>query len=335
MRILLSHGLPFSLAHGGTQTVINELMIEYAHLGINVDYEKWWLQEQPCDIIHSFGRPSYINVKLAHEKGIRTVMTEYLDQVSSRPQWYRLLQRFAVQSLGCVNGGSMDRLGWKVYKELNALIYTTQHEWEVAQYIFGANHNCGYIIPHGLRPEAINALSRSSTSGQYLVSVATITERKNSILLAKAAIEANIPVHFIGKPYAKDKYFRQFSELVDNKYVFYHGFVSEEEKYELLIKAKGFVLLSRFESGCVAVYEAAAAGLPLLLPSLPWAETGYPDTKYLSHVRLTNIKNIANGLTSFYENNKRQSDMTFPVLSWNDIAKKYVEIYEKVMNESK
>jgi len=86
MRILISHHLPFALAHGGTQTVIVELMEAYRKLGVDADYERWWLDEQDCDVLHFFGRPPITNVRLAKKRGYTTVMTEYLDQVSSRPR---------------------------------------------------------------------------------------------------------------------------------------------------------------------------------------------------------------------------------------------------------
>ncbi len=327
MKILFSHNLPFALAHGGTQTVIKELMREYHALGVDADYERWWMDEQPCDVLHTFGRPATLNIQLARKKGISTVMTEYLDQVSSRPSWYRFLQRSAVQLLGRVSGGGMDRLGWKVYQALDALVYTTQYEWEVAQYIFAAKPDRGHIIPHGLTPAALSALSAPARSEDYLVSVSTIAPRKNSVFLAEAAHAARLPVHFLGKPYAEDGYFRRFLELVDGKYVCYHGFVSEEEKYERLIHARGFVLLSQFESGCVAVYEAAAAGLPLLLPALPWAQTGYPDAEALMFMPLGSAQQAARSLAKFYERSTRQSEMTFPVSSWSDIAQKYLAVY--------
>ena len=327
MKILLSHHLPFALAHGGTQTVINELMREYHTLGVDADYERWWLDEQRCDVLHTFGRPPYQNIHLAQMRGIATVMTEYLDQVSSRPLWYRFLQRNAVQFLGRVSGRGMDRLGWKVYQILDALVYTTQYEWDVAKSIFAARADRGYIIPHGLTATALSALSAPAASQDYLVSVSTIAPRKNSVLLAEAAHAARVPVHFVGKPYAEDAYFRRFLELVDGKTVHYHGFVTEEEKCERLIHARGFVLLSQFESGCVAVYEAAAAGLPLLLPALPWAQTGYPDASALTLVKPGDVQQAARSLTEFYECSRRQSRMTFPVSSWAEIAQQYLGVY--------
>ncbi len=328
MKVLISHGLPFALAHGGVRTVIEELMREYELQGVDADYERWWLDEQPCDVLHTFGRPTALNTRLAQGRGIATVMTEYLDQPSSRPFWYRFLQRIAVRSLGRVAGDGIDRLGWDVYRLLDAMVYTTRHEWEVAQYVFSARPERGHIIPHGLRPAALSALSADAPREDHLVSVSTIAPRKNNLLLARAARTARVPVHFIGKPYAEeDTYFKRFRELVDDTYVHYHGFVSEEEKCIRLIRARGFVLLSSFESGSVAVYEAAAAGLPLLLSALPWAKTGYPEARALSFARLGSLHSVARSLAAFYESSRRQSEMTFPVPTWGQVAQRYLDVY--------
>ncbi len=327
MRILISHHLPFALAHGGTQTVIVELMEAYRKLGVDADYERWWLDEQDCDVLHFFGRPPITNVRLAKKRGYTTVMTEYLDQVSSRPRWYRFLQRNAVRHLGRLARGGVDRLGWDVYRTVDALVYTTRYEWDVAQYVFSARPERGHIIPHGLTESALSALSAEAPPEDYLVSVSTIAPRKNNVLLAEAARAAKVPVHFIGKPYAEDDYYRRFLELVDDKYVHYHGFVSEDEKYSRLVRARGFALLSQFESGCVAVYEAAAAGLPLLLSALPWAETGYPAARDLSFVAPKGVKQVADSLAAFYERSHRHSEMTFPVVTWAEVAQKYLEVY--------
>jgi glycosyltransferase involved in cell wall biosynthesis len=45
----------------------------------------------------------------------------------------------------------------------------------------------------------------------------------------------------------------------------------------LLQRARGFVLNSRFENWSLAAHEAAACGLPLLLPDLPWSREQFGD----------------------------------------------------------
>jgi glycosyltransferase involved in cell wall biosynthesis len=152
------------------------------------------------------------------------------------------------------------------------------------------------------------------------------------VRLAEAARRARVPVVFLGKPYSPDNdYFLRFKGLVDGQYVRYPGFVTEAEKYRYLIGARGFALLSQFESGCIAVYEAAAAGLPLFLSDLPWAAKSYPQAKNLQLVKLRSAKKIAAELGRFYQSAHRRPEPTFPVLSWPEVAKEYLRLYEKVL----
>jgi glycosyltransferase involved in cell wall biosynthesis len=212
------------------------------------------------------------------------------------------------------------------------MVYAVGHEWEVAKYLFDANPQRGYVIPHGLEERALKQLSIPAPEEDYLVSVATISPRKNTVLLAQAAQLAKVPIVFLGKPFSTDNdYFLRFKELVDDKYVRYPGFVSEEEKYRYLRGARGFALLSKFESGCIAVYEAAAAGLPLFLSNLPWAYKSYPQARNLHLSELRTAKQIASDVGQFYEQAHRMPATTFPVLSWRDVAKEYLRLYEKIL----
>jgi glycosyltransferase involved in cell wall biosynthesis len=332
MKVLFSHSLPFFLAHGGSQTLIEALMRELANLGVQVEPVRWWDENQTGDIIHYVGRPNSNSIRLAHEKKFKVVMTDLLDQTASRSRPRLFLQRLAIRTGRTVARGLAGNFSWGVYQEIDAMVYAVGHEWEVAKYLFDANPQRGHIIPHGLEDEAIKQLSLPATEADYLVSVATIHPRKNTVLLAQATRLAKVPIVFLGKPYSPDNdYFLRFKELVDGKYVRYPGFVSEAEKYRYLRGARGFALLSQFESGCISVYEAAAAGLPLFLSNLPWAAKSYPHAKNLQLAELRTAGLIASDLGRFYKEAHRRRETTFPVLSWREVAKEYLRLYEKVL----
>ena len=333
MKVLFSYTLPFFLAHGGAQVLTQTVMRELAGLGVEVEPERWWDEQQRGDIIHFIGRPpSAINVRLAHQKRFKTVMTEFLDQTASRTRMQLFGQRLLIRLARSTLGGLANRMAWEVYQELDAFIYCAPHEWTVAQYLFNAIPERGFCIPHGLDVETIRKLAEPAPESDFLVSIATIDERKNSVLLATAAKLARVPVLFLGKPYSEDApYFRQFKALVDGEFVRYGGFVSVEEKYENLRRARGFALLSRFESGCIAVYEAAAAGLPLFLSNLPWAAKAYPHSPQTKFVKLGSPERLAPQLAEFYKNSHRLSRPTFPILSWREIAGQYLAVYKQIL----
>ncbi len=336
MKVLFFNTPPFFLAHGGMQTLIDALMRELAGLGVEVEPERWWDEKQTGDILHHVGRPPIATVRLAHRKGFKVIMTENLGQTASRG-WKRLLAQRALTDLArkVLPGAFLERLGWDVYQELDAMVYVVEHEWQAAKYLFHANPERGHIIPHGLEAQALAELACPQREEDYLVCMATIYPVKNNVLLARAARLAGTPLVFLGKPYAEDDpYFLEFKQCVDGKLVRYAGFVAGEEKYRWLRGARGFVLLSQFESGCIAIYEAAAAGLPLLLSDLPWANKVYRQARNTSFVALNSAERIAPALRAFYAQARRQPGTTFPLLTWRQVAERYLGIYRKLLGVS-
>ncbi|MGD0734801.1 MAG: hypothetical protein ABR976_06620 [Terracidiphilus sp.] len=329
MKVVFSHNLPFSLAHGGIQTMIESLMRELSLLGVEVEHERWWDPNQTCDIMHFVQRPHQGNAELAKQKGRKLLMREIYDVVASESRPRLLMRAWATRAARALVPGFDQRLNF--YRELDALVYEVPHEWTVVQQIYGLPPEKGFIIPPGLDPSAIDALGKAESEGDYLVSAGTICPRKNSVLLAMCARQAKTPVVFVGKPFSpNDPYFIEFQRLIDQKYVRYVGWVPEEEKFRILRGARGFVLLSRGESGCIAAHEASAAGLPLLLPALPWAANGYPASDRLHLVSLRSANGITARLKTFYEGAHRGKAITFPIKTWAEVAQMYLEIYEKL-----
>ncbi|WCJ60862.1 glycosyltransferase family 4 protein [Fontisphaera persica] len=333
MKILFSHDIPFHLAHGGSQTHIESLMRELAALGEEVEPERWWDEQQTGDIIHYIGRRApAVNVRLAHQKGYKVVMTEFLDMTASRPRRQLWLQRLLVRLGMRFLPAFTTRLSWESFRTVDALIFCSPIEPAVAQYLFDADPQRCHYISHGLEADVLAALAQPDAEEDYLISMATIAPRKRTVWLAEAARSAQVPVLFLGKPYAEtDSYYQQFCALVDNRWVRYAGFVSEAEKQRLLRRARGFALLSEFETGCIAVYEASAAGLPLFLSRLPWATGGYPTARHIQFCPLDSPAAIARRLREFYEKAHRFAGHNFPVPTWRQVAEKTREVYRQVL----
>ena len=323
---------PFFLAHGGSQTLLESLMREIAGWGVEVEPARWWDDRQKGDILHVLNRPPGSLIQAAREKGFKTVMTENIDQTSSRPRFALWLRRFVLRSDQALGGPISQRVGIEVYQMLDALVYVVELERQVAHYLYDAPLGRSHVIPHGLDADALLDLGKPEPEGDYLISAATITPRKNNVLLAEAARRAQVPIVFLGKPYNEaHPYFQQFKELVDGKVVRYPGWVTREEKHRLLRGARGFALLSQFESGCIAVYEASAAGLPLLLSDLPWATAVYQHAREKTFARLQTPEALAPVLRQFYDRSHRRPGQTFPIQSWREIARRYVDLYERLL----
>jgi glycosyltransferase involved in cell wall biosynthesis len=336
MKIIFSHAMPFFLAHGGMQTLTEALMRQVANLGVEVEPERWWDDRQQGDILHYIGRPPVSNVRAAKQKGFKVVVTENMGQTAGRGFSRLWMQRCMMETARAILPSAfLDRLSWDTYREADALVFVVEHEWETAQYLFRAPAGRGHIIPHGLDVEALERLAQPQAEQDYLVCLATIYAVKNSVLLARAAHLAQTPIVFLGKPYStSDPYFVEFKELVDGKIVRYPGFADGEEKYRWLRGARGFALLSQFESGCIALYEAAAAGLPLFLPDRPWASKVYRGVSAATFVHARSPEMVAPILKVFYAQAHRRARPTFPILTWRQVAEQYVTVYRTILEAS-
>lgn len=331
MKVLLHDDTPAYLCHGGKQVLAEKLYGSLRDLGVDVEQARWWDPDQQGDLLHSFGcSPSL--VAMAHQAGVRVVLTHIVDEMANSTRARRRWQRARNGAIRRLAPAPIRRLfPWHVLPSIDQLVYINQADADTAISTYGIPRHRTEVIPHGCSAADIERLGLGPrAAASYLVSVGSIVPRKNTVVLARAARRARLPIVFLGKAFRDDDpYFEEFAALVDDKNVIYPGHVSEEEKTAWLVGASGFVLPSRAESGCIAVYEAAAAGLPLLLSDRPWARA-YGDRPSLHFVEPTEDE-LAERLEPFFRSSQRLDEPTFPVATWEDIARRYLAVYERAL----
>ncbi|MBN2505968.1 MAG: glycosyltransferase family 4 protein [Verrucomicrobia bacterium] len=283
MKVLFDHALPFQLAHGGVQTQILRTKAALGAAGVEVGFLRWWDEAQEGDLIHLFSpvRGEYLD--LARQKGRPVVLTSILSETCNRPRWRLRLQGLVVRTIlrVPVGRGIQGQLNWQAYARCTHHVVGLAAEQAVLQIVYGVPARRISVVPLGL-DEAFLAAGPGRRDAPHLVCVSTITPIKGVVELAQLAREARVPVLFVGKPYdANSAYARAFRELVDGRHVMHHPHVGTAgEMIALLHAARGFVLRSRFENWCLAASEAAACGLPLLLPDLPWSRERFGDAAW-------------------------------------------------------
>jgi glycosyltransferase involved in cell wall biosynthesis len=335
MKILFDHQLPFSLAHGGLQIQIERTKSALENTGIEVEYMRWWDDQQKGDIIHFFGRANPSHVDFAHAKGMRYVMSELLTGQGSRSRTQLKMQSLLEHFLhASVPPAFLANFRWDAYTKVDACVLLTQWEAEVVQILFGPPQHRVHVVPNGVEEHFFAwGNSNSSLRGEELVCTATITERKRVLELAEAASAARVPLRILGNPYGQnDPYFRRFMDLVRAAptFVRYSGAVNDRrELAQIYKKARGFVLLSTMESLSLSALEAAASGCPLLLSDLPWARGTFGDKASYCPVTLS-PKATAVRLRDFYK-----EAPTLPVPSppcgWDAVATQLGRIYHQVL----
>lgn len=323
MRVLLSASPPYAWAHGGVHVLVENLRRALTELGVEIDNLRWWDEDQRGDVLLAF-HPITTVEGFARARGLHIVNYVFLDGYSDKSNpalWARLV---AIRALRRLSPYHATQLGWNFPALADAMIYPSEGDRRLAAWLYGSDPARGHVIPYGV-DERILRMNTERRDGEYLLSMATIHPRKNTVLLAKAARETKTPIVFLGRPYVDDDYSREFQNLVDGRFVIYQGHVTEEEKRRWLTNARGFVSWSRAETGCIAVTEALAAGCPVLLPRFRWAVWNYE--KYATLVP-GDWSGFLTGLAAFFKNPPPRP--RFPALTWVQVAERLLVVLQKL-----
>lgn len=333
MKVLFNCPLPFSLAHGGQQIQIECTRLALQSIGVEVEPLRWWDAQQTGHIIHYFGRMPVTQIQFAHQKGIKVVQSELLGSTGTRSAWHLRLQRFircAAERL--LPPYFVAAFNWAAYRLADASIAVTPWEAHLMQFVFGAPAHRVQVVPNGVDEVFLQAAP--ATRGPWLVCTATITQVKRVLELGQAAIQARTPLWVVGQAYGEsDPYAQQFLALArqHTDLLRYEGAVADRAQLARVYReARGFVLLSAWESLSLSALEAAACGCPLLLSDLPWARSVFGrHARYCPVTR--SVRVTAQVLREFYE-----AAPGLPVpprpLSWTDVAQRLKAIYDQVLS---
>jgi len=330
MKVLIDHNLPFLLAHGGFQGQIQQTKCALEQIGIEINFLRWWDELQEADIIHFFGNTHSSYIDFAHSKRIRVVLSDLRGALGSRAPWKIALQKAIVTGARrTLPPLVLSKLGWDVHQRADALIALTPWEKDLFCGVFGARPERVHVIPNGV--EDVFFERRPVAETDWLICTATITDRKRILELAHAAVIAETPVWFIGKPYAESgRYYQDFLDVAraHPDVVRYEGAIEDRRRLADVYRgARGFVLLSTMETLSLSALEAAASGCQLLLPNLPWATLTFGRAaSYCPNT--SDRKVIAKALRGFYS--QPQTESSFVPLRWREVAERIKNVYELV-----
>jgi glycosyltransferase involved in cell wall biosynthesis len=331
MKVLFSDVTYSYIFPGGKQVHAGKLFHYLSSLGVEVEYENWHNPQLKGDVVQFFGYNDFHKIRALKQKGYKLVYTHILDGVTNLPASQRRYHKLKNKLIGLLPEKFNTLFPWRILNEFDALIYMHQNDLNTAVELYNVDPAKAFVIPHAVDALEPFAGPATAVGPNYLVSVGSIVERKNAVFTARLCKQLNIPIHFIGHPFdPQSAYYKEFESLCDGSSIRYSGYVSEEEKLQLLKQASGFVLLSFGESGCISVYEAGAAGLPLLLSDLPWAK-GYEQPQAISFCSPADEQQAAIALQQFYAAAQRRPTPSFTVHTWKEIAGQYATIYQKLL----
>jgi len=334
MKVLLDHPFPFLLAHGGFQIQIEQTHAALNRIGIETEYLQWWNPAQRGDIIHYFGRPDTSYLQQARQKGYKVAFAELLGGLSIRPAWARKMQKAAIAaSRSLLPPVATRRFDWQTYLAADACIAVTPWEAHLMQDVFGAPADKIHIIPNGVENDFFQ--SAPETRGQWLVVVASIFPVKRILETAQAAVLAQTPCWFIGRPLSEtDAYYRTFLDLQQRhqQWIRYDGAIASRPKLaQALRQARGFVLLSHWESLSLSTLEAAACECRVLLSDQPWAHGAIGENA--RYCPIAPPAHTAPYLRKFYDQCSTLLPPPKP-LTWDSVAQKLKIVYERLLSTS-
>jgi glycosyltransferase involved in cell wall biosynthesis len=332
MKILFNHILPFSLAHGGAQIQIEQTKSALERAGLEVEFLRWWDAGQRGDILHYFGPPAAAQPDLVRQKGMKLVVTHLLGGLGVRPAWKRELQKFIIAAArGTLPDGVLSRTGWNAWRQADACVAITEWEAKLMRDIFGVSAVRIRVVPNGVGDFFFQKLPE--TRGQWLVTTASILPVKRLVETGRAAVAAQTPWWIIGRPFSEtDPYFQTFAALCRNHPNFLrydNAMHSQQELAAVYRQARGFVLLSRWETQSLSALEAAACECPLLLSDLPWAHSTFGSSvKYCAVTESVQV--TAKVVREFYDAAPTLPPPPKPA-SWDDIASQLKSVYERIL----
>ena len=334
MKVLFNCLTPFALAHGGMQIQIEQTKAALNQAGVEVDFLKWWDDTQRPDLIHHFGPPSGASAELIRPKGIKLVVNHLLGGLGVRPAWQRWLQKNIINSARrTLPAGAFARTGWGAWKTADAYIAITPWEAKLMVEVFQAPPERVQVVPNGVGDFFF--AQPPETRGPWLVTTASILPVKRLVETAEAAVAAQTPYWVIGRPFSEtDAYFQKFTALCRrHPKILRHDNVmrTQPQLAQVYRQARGFVLLSRWETQSLSALEAAACECPLLLSDLPWAHSTFGETVKFCPVTHSTAATAA-VLRAFYD----AAPVVLPPpkpATWLEIAQQLKAIYERVLNQ--
>jgi glycosyltransferase involved in cell wall biosynthesis len=239
------------------------------------------MQKDGVELYHGLSHELPLGIK---QSGVKSILTVH-DLIFMRyPQYYGWINRAIYETklkYACKAADKIVAISQKTKDDLVELLQIDSNKIDIIY------QGCDKAFTLN-QSDAQKALVRKKYSlpKRYLLTVGTIEERKNLMLLVKALLhtKSSVPLIVVGKP---TNYLERVKEFIttnnlNNRITFLHevSFLELPSLYQL---ATIFVYPSRYEGFGIPVLEALNSGVPVIAATGSCLEeAGGPDSLYIN-----------------------------------------------------
>ena len=215
--------------------------------------------------------------------------------------------------------------------ELQKFLKIPAHKITVTPNAVDSNFHKSEPTPHDPRSTIYDL-----TNKQYFAYVGGFDKRKNISQLIDVFNEHIAPHYKIDLVLVGDKLHNTelYQDIETNERIHHTGFITEEEKKDILKNAKALIHLSLYEGFNIPLLEAMHVGTPALVSDIPpHREVGKDAATYLD---VTDEKSMAQAIKSFLQNESLQTEMSekgkirAQDFSWDKTAQILLDLYNKI-----
>ena len=296
-------------------------------------FDKWEDKLRDYDIIHEFKAQldSYALLYLAKEQGLKTVLSSVIPQENGRRIQFALM---ANKLIPFQNAYSL------IQKELfnvDAIVAQTNKEASFISQRYKVSRDKIYVIPNGVNELIVESYNPRDNK-DIILCVGRFDYNKNQLSLIEAVKGLNVELHFVGGAAIEaPNYYEECIRAAEkHKNIIFHGWLSNssEEYLKLYRRARVVALVSHKEIFGNSLIEGAACGANLLSTDvLPTEEWGF--NHHCVKVDVSSPTFIKEGLEKALSIPLDSSlhDMTEEHFSWENIARKHIQLYDKLLNK--
>jgi glycosyltransferase involved in cell wall biosynthesis len=293
--------------------------------------------------IHWYNHPVMTFAKIAHEKKVPFILAAY----GSLQDPARSLNSRGKKILDFVYTKNMIK---------NTPGFHSVGELETEQYIkLGISKEKIHHVDHGLvledfiiknRTDIFERIKINPKKDRYIIFVGRIDKKKGVDILINSFVEIeknfdDVSLVIVGT--GLPSYETELKELVSKlslKKVIFTGFVSENEKLELLESATSFITISHSDVHTIAAQEAMAMGVPIILSKASdWPEIDEYNVGVTIDIDVKSvedaIKNMLSQNTNLKELSKNAKNLIKEKFLIDSLIPKYEKMFCTVIEQYK